>query len=85
MHRDLTALAPCVPPQLEKNHVVPTAWQDEVLARDGVSREVPCSALTDSLEKTLMLGKIEGRRRRGRQRMRWLDGITDSMDMIKSA
>ena len=36
---------------------------------------------TDSLEKTLMLGKIEGRRRRGWQRMRWLDGITDSMDM----
>ena len=36
---------------------------------------------TDSLEKTLMLGKIEGRRRRGRQRMRWLDGNTDSMDM----
>ena len=35
----------------------------------------------DSFEKTLMLGKIEGRRRRGRQRMRWLDGITDSMDM----
>ena len=36
---------------------------------------------TDSLEKTLMLGKTEGRRRRGRQRMRWLDGITDSMDV----
>ena len=36
---------------------------------------------TDSLEKTLILGKIEGRKRRGRQRMRWLDGITDSMDM----
>ena len=36
---------------------------------------------TDPFEKTLMLGKIEGRRRRGRQRMRWLDGITDSMDM----
>ena len=36
---------------------------------------------TDSLEKTLMLGKIEGRRRRGRQGMRWLDGITDAMDM----
>ena len=35
----------------------------------------------DSFEKTLMLGKIEGRRRRGKQRMRWLDGITDSMDM----
>ena len=36
---------------------------------------------TDSLEKTLMLGKIEGKRRRGQQRMRWLDGITDSVDM----
>ena len=39
---------------------------------------------TDSLEKTLMLGKIEGRRRRGQQRMRWLDGITDSMEMSLS-
>ena len=39
---------------------------------------------TDSSEKTLMLGKIEGRRRRGRQRVRWLDGITDSMDMSLS-
>ena len=38
----------------------------------------------DSVEKTLMLGKIEGRRRRGPQRMRWLDGITDSMDMTLS-
>ena len=38
----------------------------------------------DSLEKTLMLGKTEGRRRRGRQRMRWWDGITDSMDMSSS-
>ena len=39
---------------------------------------------TDSLEKILMLGKIEGRRKRGRQRMRWLDGITDAMDMSLS-
>ena len=41
----------------------------------------PLMQRTESLEKTLMLGKIEGRRRRGQQRMRWLDGITDSMDI----
>ena len=40
---------------------------------------------TDSLKQTLMLGKIEGRRRRGRQRIRWLDGITDSMDLSLSS
>ena len=40
--------------------------------------------ITDSLKKTLMLGKIEGRKRRGHQRRRWLDGITDSVDMILS-
>ena len=40
-----------------------------------------CGIGADSLEKTLMLGKIEGRKRRGQQRMRWLNGITDSMDM----
>ena len=55
------------------------------IGRTDVEAETPilCHLMlrADSLEKTLMLGKIEGRRRRGRQRMRWLDGITDSMDI----
>ena len=56
-----------------------------VIGRTDAEAEAPIlwhlMQRTDSLEKTLMLGKIEGRRRRGRQRMWWLDGITDSMDM----
>ena len=55
------------------------------IGRTDVEAETPilCHLMrtADSFEKTLMLGKIEGRRRRGRQRIRWLDGITDSMDM----
>ena len=56
-----------------------------LIRRTDVEAETPIFGhlmqRTDSFEKTLMLGKIEGRRRRGRQRMRWLDGITNSMDM----
>ena len=55
------------------------------IGRSDVEAETPIlwqpHVKNDSLEKTLMLGKIEGRRRRGRQRMRWLDGITNSVDM----
>ena len=55
------------------------------IGRTDVDAETPIlwhlMRRADSFEKTLMLGKIEGRRKRGRQRMRWLDGITDSMDM----
>ena len=55
------------------------------IGRTEVEAETPIlwppDEKTDSLQKTLMLGKTEGRRRRGQQRMRWLDGITDSMDM----
>ena len=51
------------------------------IGRTDAEAETPILWPPDSLEKTLMLGKIEGRRRRGRQRMRWLDGITDSMDV----
>ena len=48
-----------MPPQLEKNHVVPTAWQDEALARDGVSREAPCSALMPSVSSMTFEGLNE--------------------------
>ena len=58
---------------------------DQFIGRNDAKAETPyfghLMQRADSLEKTLMLGKIEGRRRRGRQRMRWLDDITDSMDM----
>ena len=59
-----------------------------LIGRTDAEAETPVSGhlmrSTDSLQKTLMLGKIEGRRRRGRQRMRWLDGITDLIDMSLS-
>ena len=68
---------PCEPPKwdlLKGGHGVTKAWRWLQYFGHLMQR-------TDSLEKTLMLGKIEGRRRRGRQRMRWLEGITNSMDM----
>ena len=73
----------------EIQSVHPTGDQSWVfIGRTDIEAETPdfghLMRRADSLEKTLMLGKILGRRRRGRQRMRWLDGITDSMDMSLS-
>ena len=72
--------------EIQPIHLKDQSWM--FIGRTEVEAETPilCSsdAKTDSLEKTLMLGKIEVRRRRGWQRMRWLDGITDSMDMSLS-
>ena len=81
---------------LEKTLESPLSWKEIQSILKEISPEYSLEGLmlrlklqssgylmqrTDSLEKTLMLGKIEDRRRRGRERMRWLDGVTDSMDM----
>ena len=59
----------------------PEYWLEGLMLKLKLQYFGPLMRKTDLFEKTLMLGKIEGRRRRGRQRMRWLDGITDSMEM----
>ena len=75
---------------MDKLEVVHIYILKEISPLEGLMLELKLQSFghlmqrTDSLEKTLMLGKIEGGRRRGRQRMRWLDGITDSMDMSLS-
>ena len=67
--------------EIQPVHVKDESWV--FIGRTDVEAETPIlwPPDADSFEKTLMLGKIESRRRRGRQKMRWLDGITDSMDM----
>ena len=84
--------------EIERKPEVPASTQDEALFHCHKTSGVPrgpsqihsiqyfghLMQRADSLEKTLMLGKIEGRRRRGQQRMRWLDGVTDSMDLSLS-
>ena len=72
----------CACNQFKRIYIYPCGWKTTEKIYKGTNQ---CFGhlmrRADSFEKTLMLGKIEGRRRRGRQRMRWLDGITDSMDM----
>ena len=67
-----------------RRSVLGVHWKDWYWSWSSNTLATWCEELTDSLEKTLMLGKIEGGRRRGRQRMRWLEGITDSMEMSLS-
>ena len=70
--------------QSYRKSVLHIHWKDWCWNQNSNTSATWCEELTDSLEKTLMLGKIEGRRKRGWQRMRWLDDITDSMDMSLS-
>ena len=65
----------------QRRSVLGVHWKDWCWSWNSNTLATSCKELVDSLEKTLMLGRIEGRRRRGWQRMRWLDGITDSMDL----
>ena len=73
--------------KLEWRWRLPIIWELPLISLEGLMLKLKLQYFghlmwrADSFEKTLMLGKIEGRRRRGRQRMRWLDGITDSMEM----
>ena len=82
LEKTLESLLDCKEIQLvhpKGNHSWVLIGRTDVRAETPIFR--PPDAKADSFEKTLMLGKIEGRRRRGQQRIRWLDGITDSMDM----
>ena len=67
-----------------KKEISPENSLEELMLKMKLQNFCPLMQRTDSLEKTLMLGKGEGRRRRGPQKMRWLDGITNSMDMALS-
>ena len=73
-----------LPPGKPKARTVLCGWLNKAMVKQKLQHFGHLMQRADSLEKTLMLGKIEGGRRRGRQRMRWLDGITDSTDMSLS-